>query len=268
MKNIAMTLFAVAISTAPATAQDRASGNRATVRRMFPVISLFDRKKPEIALDAAEPSAQEKATASVAATAGDVQTLATSPGDMRDVAGIRIGMTAEQAAAAAGRSGYHRTDTGNQQSWASKVRRQEETRGLPKLYPAQNAEVLGSEKYERTGSQNLVVEYTATPRGQFVYSVRYSVKMAETPWDTMRAQTRAKYGRPGYSTANSLVFCLPGETKCDSFGLYVLPSVVLEMLPGSSWLTLSQGSRYRDAYQAAVNAEVERLHPRNGRPAF
>lgn len=267
MKTTLTVLCALALS-APTAAQDRASENRAAVRRAFPIVSLFDRKKPNAVLDAAEPSTAEKAAATVAATAGDMQSLATAPGDARDVAGIRIGMTPDQVAAAAVRSGYRREEVSTQQSWASRVRQEEGMRGLQKLYPAQNAEVPGSETYGRSGSQKVHVVYTSTPRGQFVYSVRYSVSMTETTWESMMERTRAKYGRPGHSTASTLVFCLPGETRCDSFGLYVLPNVVLDMLPGASWLTLSQGSRYRQAYGAALVAEIDRLHPKNERPAF
>lgn len=270
MKITTLVLMAsIAMSTA-ATAQDRPSENRAAVRRMFPIVSLFDKKKAP----AAETAAAD-ATVVSAAPAGQsgnalatLDAIAAAPGDTRDIAGVRLGMTPDQVTRAAAAAGYARTETGTQYSWASNVRQEEEQRGFPKLFPASAAPVLGAEDYKGSGSQKLHVEYAATPRGAYATSVRYSVNMAETPWDTMKERTRAKYGREGYGTASSLVFCSRGETKCDVFGRYVQPTVRLDMVVGGSWLILEQGSRYREAYRAAMNGEVDRLHPRNERPAF
>lgn len=266
-------LTAAAMSPSAATAQDRGSENRAAVRRMFPIVSIFDKKKTSSApapQDAPTAPAADAGTPPVPAgdTAAVLHSLATSPGDTRDVAGIRIGMTPDQVMKAASAAGYSRVETRMQEGWGYQVRQEEQNRNLPRLFPASTAQVHGSETYRGSGSQRLAVDYTSTPRGAYVYSVRYSANMAETPWETMKARTRAKYGRESYATASQLVFCSQGETKCSAFGLYVLPTVDLDFMPGSSWLTLSQGSRYRDAYQRAINADVDRLHPKNDRPAF
>jgi hypothetical protein len=266
-------MAAVAMSPSVASAQDRGSENRAAVRRMFPIVSIFDKKKTVAAeRNAVDPQQAESAADALPAPAGDaaavVHSLATAPGDTRDVAGIRVGMTPAQAMKAAAAAGYSRTESKMQEGWGYYVRQEEQNRSLPKLFPAAAAQVQGSETYQGSGSQKLVVDYTSTPRGAYVYSVRYSVNMSETPWETMKERTRAKYGRENYATASQLVFCSRGETKCNAFGLYVLTTVDLDFMPGSSWLTLSQGSRYRNAYQAAINAEVDRLHPKNDRPAF
>ena len=263
-------LAAAAMSTSTAiAAQDRASENRAAVRGMFPIVSLFDKKKP-----ASEQAVTLKQNSSQTSTTGDpvaaMNALAISPGDARDVAGIRLGMTPAQVRAAAATAGYSRIEdqTQTQYGWASVVRQEEETRSLPKLYPASAAPVLGTEVYKGSGSQKLKVSYTPTPSGLYVYSVRYSVNMSETPWDTMKERARAKYGRETYATASTLTFCAQGERKCDVFGQFQRPSIQLDFMPGASWLTYEQGIDYRNAYASARNAEVDRLHPMNERPAF
>lgn len=265
-------IAAVAMSSSAVSAQDRSGENRAAVRRMFPIVSIFDKKKAAATEQSAADPRQAAAADGPAAPTGDAATvlhsLASTPGDTRDIAGIRVGMTPAQAMKAAGAAGYSRVETKMQEGWGYYVRQEEQNRSLPKLFPAPAAQVQGSETYKGTGSQKLVVEYTSTPRGAYVHSVRYSVNMSETPWETIKERTRAKYGRENYATASQLVFCSRGETKCSVFGQYVLTTIDLDFMPGTSWLTLSQGSRYRNAYQAAINAEVDRLHPKNDRPAF
>lgn len=275
MKISTLVVLAAAAMSFPSAAvsQARADENRAAVRRMFPIVTLFDKKKAPVADQAATQSDPAPISAQAApALTGDaatvMQSLASAPGDRRDIAGIRLGMTPDQVAKAASAAGYARTETKTQDSWATNVRKEEENRSFPKAFPASPTPVLGVETYAGSGSQKLVVDYTATPRGTYVYSVRYSVNMSETPWETMKTRVRAKYGRETYATASELVFCSPGETKCSVFGLYTLPTVDLDHMVGSSWLTMSQGSRYRNAYASAVNAEVDRLHPKNERPAF
>ena len=98
------TLVAIAGTTAHAQEADRGAQNRAAVRKLFPVVTLFDRK-PAAPTTPVAPNRPVKATGvagdSFGASAPDVARIRAM-----DVAGVRLGMSPDQARAALRASGY------------------------------------------------------------------------------------------------------------------------------------------------------------------
>ena len=260
--------------TAGAQAQeaDRAAQNRQAVRRMFPVVGLFDRRP---ATTAAVPDG--RATGAIAGGAVDGR-FGSSPADVSriramDVAGVRIGMSPEQARAALRTSGYAptpdramytdgRPKVGRNYDYASRVeqaRRERLADGGPMKFTTTVVEEDWNKSDERVH-----VAYVPLREGVQVADVLYAIPEGRTDWVGIRSNVTAKYGRPTRLSEDLRTVRYCGDGACAAVGA----NFAELSLTGRWRLELEDGGALERLSREQAAADADRAIRKTDRPSF
>ncbi len=277
MKNgtiLAMAAMFIATTTSAQT-NDRAEENKAAVRRMFPIVSVFDKRKP-------------KAEAATSTTSGETGALragaardeyGSSPAMVArirqmDVAGVRLGMTPEEAKAALRAKGYaptpstlysdRRQDVKNGYDYATRVDqvRRERLRSYgPDFKPK---EVVTSEMWNK-GDEKVDVDYSVMRDGRRVAAVSYRIPEGRMSWPSIRSSIVEKYGRPTSlsENLNEIRYC--GDDAC----AFLLNGRHASLGLTNRWtLTLTDDGATDRIAGRDIAADAERSIEKTSRPSF
>lgn len=184
------------------------------------------------------------------------------------VAGVALGMTPAAVAATMKAAGYSAAGRTTGMSWQSHVAFQ--TRLRRGLNIPDGPEALRWESYAK-GQEQVTVEYLPLPSGLRVKEVSYKIGVGNMEEGSFRSAVLGRYGAPTRAWEKELHYCSAGEPNCDTAFFFIpkLPSLVVWINDGMSrTLKLVQGRAADDAFERAVVAEVDRLHPKKDKPSF
>lgn len=180
-----------------------------------------------------------------------------------NIAGVSLGMGADQVATALTKSGYARTRRIKGKSWEEKIGIElAATRGTPR--PKAYYQGLLSERYAR-GEEEIEVSYLPTPAGAAVDVVTYRMPRAGMAPAAFMASVTARYGTPSASLSQESVYCSIGEEACSTTDFpkrKQLPSLTMS-LGGYTALTLrlAGGAKAERDYADLVKVELGKRVP-------
>lgn len=221
------------------------------------------------------------AAALIAAQSAPTPTRVASPlrpsaRDVRafDVAGVRLGMTLEEARTALVKAGFQvRESALSEDSWEQRIRDEVERRQgardtRPRLRHPYALQATGSRQ------QKVTVGIGAGPEGARVSSVEYSIPRDQIAIEDFNANVVGKYGPPhvkgGYE--NEMHWCTVKEQRCALSTSLRYPNLSVRsalLPPNTHQIKLRGNDRDEDArLKAAFAAEVERRAPKTRDTAF
>lgn len=185
------------------------------------------------------------------------------------VAGVSLGMTPAQVAAALKQDGYKLSYRYTGRSWQGEVASR--VANLRSVRIPAGAEVTAKEDY-RVGQEQIQVTYTAGRAGPYVSRVHYKIHSSAIEAESFQRAVLGRYGQPSLEWQFESLYCSPREPRCSRTGSLVeneLPSLTVRVMDVMNRsLELRQGQRADRAYEAAVKAEAERLYPKKDKPSF
>lgn len=173
------------------------------------------------------------------------------------IAGIRIGMGAQEVQATLARSGW-KIETSAGEAWAATVDHEaKRQRGVfPVEEPKNGVAVLNATK----GDERLIVEFQPMPTGDAVKLVKYVAPAAGRTPEEIGAEMVKRYGKPGFSqivgSTYEASWCTSGD-RCRQ--IWGNPHQGLEVrldVYGKLNIALSQGVAAERAWQNAVARAV------------
>lgn len=127
-----------------------------------------------------------------------------------DIAGVRLGMTPDQAKKAIAAAGYTIKNVGEQNSFDTEVRR------MVSMGP--NLTRINVPLYINASGKNqqeLSVEFLALPEGPRVHRIEYQMNSMDMTQDAFRAQILRKYGdTASIDEGSSLKWCTANNSEC------------------------------------------------------
>lgn len=225
--------------------------------------TILDRLVKKIVKPSSKPARPGAATTGQAASVSQF-----------DVAGVRLGMTPQQARAALQQSGYQVRDNDGlpSRTWEERIQ-------------AAALEKQGKSSYEvpKTATKNFVgtkerrqtiqVSLSAKPEGMRVTKVVYGTPGDEILKNDYDANVRQKYGPPTFDRSSQLtkIWCSAGESNCSLLTFLKRPHLKSTLLYNNSAheLELIGTDEAEEArHKALFVAEVERRAPRTRETAF
>ncbi len=193
-----------------------------------------------------------------------------APIDTFDLAGVRLGMTPQEARAALVAKGFKpRVEDPTQQSWAARVSERVATRRGGRI---DSSTVTGFTMAGGPQGERIEVWYAATKVGARVANVNYTI-----PSDRMEAQAflsgvTSKYGKPSFTERTKRFYCSKGRDSrascwhlgdtADRPGLLAATEFALHSI------SLTEGSSTSDARKQQLAAEVEAAAPKDAKASF
>ena len=175
-----------------------------------------------------------------------------------DVAGVRLGMSPDEVAAALGASGFTMKSAGRQPSYDSAVRERWNSAGRTGTGPA--LFIAAGSSWERPG-QEVQIKYTALPQGPRVDWVAYSGDAQRMSAEAFEDQLRRKYGDPVNGDADEQRWCTLKAPECEDPRQADYPAMEASAQYRRIWL--SGHDKDRDAaLQAREEADIA-----SGKPA-
>jgi hypothetical protein len=184
-----------------------------------------------------------------------------------DIAGVRIGMSAADVAAALAAGGYRRNYQGMGPNWDTSVARLAAQRSV--RLPGRG-EVPSLETYVK-GAERVEVQYRPSRAGAVVLEVEYTIVAEAIDQQRFRATLASRFGRPNRSSGVEMLYCSRGERDCTMLNYpngVQLPTVFVAIGPTLHSIRLRDGGRAWEEYQAALRADVDRRAPRTTRTTF
>ena len=189
-----------------------------------------------------------------------------APVDTFDVAGVRLGMTPEEARAALRTAGFVPPATDpTQDSWSSTLSRRRAERLGGKVDESRVA------MFTRAASpqgEQVEVWYAATAEGARASSVEYRMPTGRMERTAFVSATSAKYGRPTTQDPVRNLYCTKGEGSCVTHSNKALPHLQTEIDYSAYVVTLREGGAYDADLKARMAAAVEAVAPRNAKASF
>jgi hypothetical protein len=182
------------------------------------------------------------------------------------IAGVRLGMTPPEVAAAAKASGYRRTEQRMGETWDGRIAHLLALHRSIRV-PA-SGQIVRREEYWK-GEEQLQVEYDATELGAMVATVRYELGPNAITSDAFKEAALARYGSPTRPGDSEMMYCSLGEVSCTPIPFPVAmqePHIVVDMPLRA--ITLNMGERLRRSRHAAERAEMNRRAPQVKRPTL
>ena len=265
------TLVAIAGTTAHAQQADRGAQNRPAVRKLFPVVTLFDRK-PAAPTTPVAPNRPVEATG----VAGDP--FGTSAPDVAriramDVAGVRLGMSPDQARAALRASGYAptpdwslytdgRPTVSRNYDYATFVEQARRGR-LAAGGPMKSTNTIVSEDWNK-GDERVHVAYVPLREGVQVADVLYVIPEGRIDWVGIRSNVTAKYGRPTRLSEDLRTVRYCGDGACAA----VSANFAELSLRGSWSVQLEDGGALERMSREQAAADADRAIRKTAKPSF
>ena len=196
-----------------------------------------------------------------------------------DVAGVRLGMPAEDAQAILVRGGFSLRDPKYDRTsgcdWACSVDKAVASRQSRTTW-RQSEDVKFIHMVGPRG-QVVEVDFAPSPNGQIVQMVRYAIPRSQITLDSFKQQVSRKYG-PLRGSLAKILYCFDVEPECvdGSNSPNVFPSIAeigkglsITYTPGYYYnFTLKEGSYLRDRRIKQLSQAVEALAPRDAQAAF
>jgi len=286
--NRTMLIAMIAVCTSSAVAaQDRSNENRQAVRKMFPIISLFDKKaKTADARNDDGASAADRGDDEVGVAQGQYgrpragdpygQSQAmTARLRAADIAGVRLEMTPAMARAALRGSGYvptpNRSYTDNRATvsetydYATRVdnKRRERLRDFSSA-SRKITNAVREEEWSK-GDEKVAVSYSQMREGPRVAHVAYRIPEGRIAWDAMKSSVLGKYGKPTRMSDNAGTIAYCGDGAC-AF-LMNGQHATLE-LTGRWTLALSDGGAAERLAETQIAQDAERGIAKTAKPGF
>ena len=170
-----------------------------------------------------------------------------------DIAGVRIGMSLDEARRVLESKGFKVADTMKGPSFAAAVDKEiGRMRGTP--VADFNTDGVASVDYRKPG-EKVDVGVVPAPNGGTVMSVNYMPDLAGRSVDELRAQMLQRYGQPTTTVRDTLLWCAPTD-PCD-WRKNAKPSLSYSV-PHATFAMLSSdpGSEARAAAKAVLDAAV------------
>jgi hypothetical protein len=273
-----LAMAAMCIATAAsAQTNDRAQENKAAVRRMFPIVSVFDKRKPKVEAPAAAASTTSSETDTLrGATRDEYGASADMVARIRqmDVAGVRLGMTPEEAKAALRAKGYaptpstyytdRRPETKNGYDYATRVDQIRRERLSDYRTAFKPVDVVTSETWSK-GDEKVDVDYSVMKAGRRVASVGYHIPEGRMSWASMRSSIVEKYGRPTRLSENMGEIHYCADNAC----AFLLNGRHASLDLTGRWnLTLTDDGATGRMAAREIAADAERSIDKTDRPSF
>lgn len=173
------------------------------------------------------------------------------------IAGIRIGMGAQEVQATLARSGW-KIETSAGEAWAATVDHEaKRQRGVfPVEEPKNGVAVLNATK----GDERLIVEFQPMPTGDAVKLVKYVAPAAGRTPDEIAAEMVKRYGKPGFSQVAASIYeanwCTGGDPCRQIWGNPHQGLAAKLDVYGKLYISLTQGVTAERAWQNAVSRAV------------
>lgn len=275
---LAMATMCIA-SAATAQANDRAAENKAAVRRMFPIVSVFDKRKPKPETPVAASTADAAGEAGTLRAGAARDEYGSSPAMVArirqmDVAGVRLGMTPDEARAALRAKGYaptpstlysdRRQDVKNGYDYATRVDQVRRERLSSYGGDFKPKEVVTSEMWNK-GDERINVDYSVMREGRRVAAVSYRIPEGRMSWPSIRSSIVDKYGRPTRlsENLNEIHYC--GDDAC----AFLLNGRHASLDLTNRWtLTLTDDGATGRIASRDIAADAERSIEKTNRPSF
>ena len=197
------------------------------------------------------------------------RTAAAVPTAPWKISGVGLGMTPAEVAAALKQEGFELSYRYQGRSWQGEVANQ--VSNLRSVRIPAGAEVTAKEDY-RIGQEQVQITYTAGRTGPYVSRVHYKIPSSAIEAESFQRAVLSRYGRPSLKWQWESLYCLAGEPRCSRTGSLVtnqFPTLTVRVMDVMNRsLELNQGQRADQAYEAAIRAEAERLHPKKDKPSF
>ena len=217
---------------------------------------------------AASPAcAQGQEVASFGSSAADVARISAM-----DIAGVRIGMTPEQARAGLRASGYgptpdpsftdRRSKVGRNYDYATRAEQTRRQR-LNDTSAVRSTETIVDEDWNK-GDERVHVIYVPLREGVQVSDVLYTIPPGRIDWTGIRTNVTAKYGRPTRLSdgLHRVRYC--GDGVCAAVG-----DPFAELSLDDGWrLELSDGGALERLSREQASADADRSIRRPGKPSF
>lgn len=190
----------------------------------------------------------------------------------QNVAGVKLGMTADQARDKLRSLGFTpRGDDSSQDAFAELVRRGAEKRRGEASSPSGAQQTVAS-KTVVDGSQGERIEvwYASLRTEPVVNQVIYTIPAERMSAEIFAVGIKVKYGKATAGSPRNALFCTAGETACRNYSSPLLP--YMEVQIGSATAThrieLSSGQQVTEQRQSELAAAIEAAAPANAKPSF
>jgi hypothetical protein len=185
------------------------------------------------------------------------------------IAGVTLGMTPAEVAAAANAAGYALSYRYMGRSWQGEVANQ--VSNLRNIRIPEGTKVIRNEEYKKD-QEALHVTYAVDPSGPYVVRVHYQIRSAAIDAERFRAAALGRYGRPSLKWDWESLYCSAGERECSRTGSLItnqLPNLSVYVMDGMKRsVELRQGQATDRAFETAIKAEAERRFPKKDKPSF
>lgn len=186
--------------------------------------------------------------------------------DEFDVAGVKLGMSPEEARAALEAKGFKARDNDPAQpSWAALLSREIAKR---RQVEANDSTVPMFTRANGEQGESIEVWYAATPQGAIVASVKFLIPTDRMERDLFERSVAEKYGAASYEDKTERIFCSRGESECKPWQVQAHPHLTADVDYHFYGVSISYGSDFRDAMTARMAAAVEAAAPKDAVATF
>lgn len=186
------------------------------------------------------------------------------------IAGVKLGMSYDQAVAAAKASGYANIRAGSKVNTFEQNLRELALKRENKEFVGKPDQVLGGTIGSRLPSgEHLSVSFTPTPRGVIVTNVSVFISKERISSEQFRKLAVAKYGSPQVDHSGQLeyLWCSAVEATCSPMRFLDYSNLTLRYFVQNS-LTLKVGNGFWQNLKSYQSAELERRAPKATSMAF
>lgn len=184
-----------------------------------------------------------------------------------DVAGVKLGMSHDQAVVALKGNNFAITSDTQQKDWEARLADEMQKRGYK---GNRDGRVAGFTRAMGPQNESINVSYAVTPEGARVSSVDYNARPARVTKDAFTAGLRKKYGEPTADHGARKMYCMRGEKTCTPlFGTDELPHMKVEMDPYLLYsITLYEGKQRRSLRHNQFASALNDRAPKSSTTSF
>ncbi len=183
-----------------------------------------------------------------------------------DVAGVKLGMTPEEARRALTSAGFVPPATDpTQDAWSAVVSRRVVERIGGKV---NGAKIPMFTRARGLQGETVEVWYAATKDGARVSSIDLRMPTRRMERAAFTASVMDKYGRPTVNESARVLYCTKGEDSCLTYQNKLLPYLSVESSYALHSVKLAEGRRYGEDLKASTAAAVEAAAPKNAKASF
>jgi len=183
-----------------------------------------------------------------------------------DVAGVRLGMSPDEARAALRKAGFTPAIADpDQDAWSAVVSQRAADRIGGKV---DQSKVPMFTRAKGLQGETVEAWYATTRDGAQVVEVKYQMPASRMDRTAFTRATVAKYSLPTFEEGSKGIYCTKPETVCASYEKKALPYLLVEPGFASLEIELMVGQRYQEERKASLAAAVEAAAPRDAKASF